>query len=276
MSGERDIDRVVRSWLHEDRHEDATRVLDSVLVELDTAPQRRSSWAARRFPTMNNMLRVGLVTAAVVIIAVIALNFLPGSPGPGSEPTPKPSTAAAATAEPASYNLTTPEIAPIRLVLTLPAGWAGEEWNVETTDVALGLYPVDNVYGDPCHWQGSLPDPPVGTTVDDLATALANQPTRDATVDDVTLGGYRGKVVHMSVPADINFGDCDLGQFANWSEAGLDTPSRYAQGPGQLEDVYILDVHGTRVVLDASWLPSAPAADLAALNDMLATLTIQP
>jgi hypothetical protein len=91
MSANPRADRVVRSWLHEDRHEDATRVLDSVLDEVDTTPQRRSGGTAWRFLSMNNnIVRVGLAAAAVVVIAIIAINLLPGSPAPAGEPTDTP------------------------------------------------------------------------------------------------------------------------------------------------------------------------------------------
>ncbi len=49
MSADRDINRVVRSWLHEERHEDADRVLGAALDQVDTTPQRRSTpWTAWR------------------------------------------------------------------------------------------------------------------------------------------------------------------------------------------------------------------------------------
>ncbi len=280
MSTDRNIDRIVRSWLREDRHEDADRVLDTVLTELDATPQRRLSWAARRFPIMNNALRVGLVAAAVVIIAVIAINLLPGSPAPGGEPTPSPSAAALATPEPTplAFAIAIPELAGSQIVLTLPSGWApGTGWYVTDRSIFLGVYPVESVYGDPCHWQGSLPDPQVGPTVDDFATALANQPTREGIVTDVTLDGYSGKKVTLSTPADINFADCDLGMFGTWTETGSDEPSRYSQGPGQVEDVYIIDVDGVRLVLDASWFPDQATPDeLAELATVISSMDIQP
>ena len=42
MSTDRDVTRIVRSWLHEDAYEDADRVLDLVLDQIDTTPQRRA------------------------------------------------------------------------------------------------------------------------------------------------------------------------------------------------------------------------------------------
>ena len=40
MSTDRDVTRIVRSWLHEDAHEDADRILNLVLDQIDTTPQR--------------------------------------------------------------------------------------------------------------------------------------------------------------------------------------------------------------------------------------------
>ena len=48
MDTERDVTRIVRSWLRTDEHESADRVLDNVLALLDATPQRRSWWPARR------------------------------------------------------------------------------------------------------------------------------------------------------------------------------------------------------------------------------------
>lgn len=288
MSTERDlpgIDRVVRSWLREERHEDADRVLGAVLDELAATPQRRSTpWTAWRDHFMdNNVVRVGLVAAAVVIIAVIAFNLLPGSPAPGGGPSPSPSVAALATpdatpqATPSAYTIAMPGG---QTTLIVPPGWTRNGWYVanDNHNVFLGPWPVpvENVYRDPCHWQSSLLDPPVGPTVDDLATALGNQLTRDATVEDVTLAGYSGKVVHMSLPADLDFAGCDRSMVGAWSEAGVEEPSRTLQAPGELDDVYILDVEGVRVVVGAAWLPTSAAATVAELQGMLDSLVIQP
>jgi TolB protein len=82
---EQQVNRLLRSYLREEWHEDANRVASSVLDELDTTPQRRSRWAAWRSSVMNNnIVRVGLAAAAVVVVAIIAINLLPGSALPGS------------------------------------------------------------------------------------------------------------------------------------------------------------------------------------------------
>jgi hypothetical protein len=76
MSADRDVTRIVRSWLHEDAYEDADRILNLVLDEIDTTPQRRASWLARRFPPMSNNMRVALAVAAVVVIALVGIGLL--------------------------------------------------------------------------------------------------------------------------------------------------------------------------------------------------------
>ena len=51
---DREVNRVIRSWLHEDRQEDVSRIAGVVLDQLDTTPQRRITWwPARRTPDMN-------------------------------------------------------------------------------------------------------------------------------------------------------------------------------------------------------------------------------
>jgi hypothetical protein len=89
---EQQVNSLLRSYLREEWHEDANRVASSVLDELDSTPQRRSGWTAWRSLFMNNnIVRVGLAAAAVVVIAIIAINLLPGTNPPGGGPSPSPS-----------------------------------------------------------------------------------------------------------------------------------------------------------------------------------------
>jgi hypothetical protein len=181
MSTERDVNRIVRSWLNEDRHEDANPVLNTVLDQLDTTPQRRTFWSAWRFPDMNSALRVGLTAAAVVVIAIIAINLLPGTPAPGGQPTPsatseptptpEPSPSTAASAPPLTQSFTS---ALHGYSVSYPEGWitqaATEPWTAST-------FPL------------SFPDPQVDWLYDpileaDLFLAIASQPIGDSTPED--------------------------------------------------------------------------------------------
>ena len=94
MTTERDRStRIVLSWLREDTHENAERVLLQALDEVDTTPQRRSWWPARRISDMNTQIKALLAVAAVVAIAVVGYNLLPGpggTGGPNATPSPTP------------------------------------------------------------------------------------------------------------------------------------------------------------------------------------------
>ena len=98
MSTDRDTTRIVRSWLQTDEYESADRVLDAVLDQLDTTPQRRSTWwPARRLPQMNTTAKLGIVAAAVVVAAFLGIRFLLPGPNIGTDgptPTVAPSPAA--------------------------------------------------------------------------------------------------------------------------------------------------------------------------------------
>ena len=93
MSTERDTERIVRSWLEVGATALPDRVLDAVLDQLPATPQRRSWWPARRFRDMNVYAKFAIAAAAVVVIAIVGINLLPGNAsvgGPGPTPTPSP------------------------------------------------------------------------------------------------------------------------------------------------------------------------------------------
>jgi hypothetical protein len=273
------MDELLDTWMDLGPSVAPSRIADATRTQIRITHQRRAFWPAWRLATMNNAFRIAVVAAGIFAAALIGYRLLanPGV-GPGPMATASPTTTPQATSTPAArpYDMNTGGTSPIVVSVMLPDGWGGNGWYVSKNNAALGLYPVENVYGDPCHWSGSLPDPPVGPTVDELADALARQPTRRATATDVTLDGFSGKLVRMSVPADIHFSECDDGLFGSWSEAGSDTPSRYHQGPGQLDDIYIIDVDGTRVVLDAGYFPDTNPSTRAELDDIIASIDVQP
>jgi hypothetical protein len=55
------------------------------------------------------------------------------------------------------------------------------------------------------------------------------------------------------------FADCDQSTFASWGlEADESIPDRYHQGPGQVDELWILDVDGSIVIIDAMYGPATP------------------
>ena len=51
-------------------------------------------------------------------------------------------------------------------------------------------------------------------------------------------------------------------------------PGYWAQGPNEHNQVWILDVDGTRLVIDACYFPDTSPQDRAALDELLASIQI--
>lgn len=105
MSTDRDVERIVRSWMDEGVNALPDRVLDLVLNQLPATPQRRLSWLARRTPTMNNYARLGLVAAAVLAVVIVGIGLFGRSVG---GPPPDSSSSAAASVMPSSTPVSNP------------------------------------------------------------------------------------------------------------------------------------------------------------------------
>jgi hypothetical protein len=172
-----------------------------------------------------------------------------------------------------------------RVVMDLPSGWSGfkGQWvnkNLGGPGFAgLTFWNVDEVYADGCHWQRPRLAP--GRGVDELASVLAHRPLRNATGPvDVTLAGYNGKYMVWSVPDDIDFADCDVDPgdgvhyFESWT-ASIVGGDRYQQGPGQEDELWILDINGQRLVIDATHMPGTSMADVAELHSIMRTIRFE-
>jgi hypothetical protein len=145
-ASDQDVNRAIRSWLHEDRHEDASRIAGAVLDHVEATPRRRATWwPAWRTQHVNKMVALGLGAAAVVVALFVGAQFLgsstPNVGGPGVEPTPTPTAEPTPTPLPPAEGgvpegpfmiLTgqgdTPETNHPPLTVTVPApGWNGDE-----------------------------------------------------------------------------------------------------------------------------------------------------
>jgi hypothetical protein len=73
MSADRDVTRIVRSWLQTDDHESADRVLHDVLARLDTTSQRRPLRQAWMETLMSNSTKFAAAGTAVLVVAAVAL-----------------------------------------------------------------------------------------------------------------------------------------------------------------------------------------------------------
>jgi len=177
------------------------------------------------------------------------------------------------------------------VLITVPDGWNHGGWLVNrprsdhaVPPVSIQFWDVVMAYGHPCQWKGTAFVP--GSTVDALADALAGVPVRNPSEPiDVTLGGYAGKYLEWSVPADQEFDaegnavGCDSSgesnDFLSWTGKGM-ASTRYHQGTGQVDRVWILDVEGTRLVIDAFYMPYATDEERAELTAVIESIRFEP
>lgn len=284
-----DFDRTARAWLEDGPTTMSDRVLQTALDEAHLTRQRRAWWPARRGSGTNTTIRLAIGAAAVVVAAMIGINLLPGGSivgWPAATPTPVPtpslsptSLPATGTLDPGTYHIDDRRITPAR-AFTVPAGWATTEAFVFKDrdgpgEVMFGTWIVSHIYADSCHWRGTLVD--VGTTVDELASALMDQEGRDASAPtDVMLGGFPAKRIELSVPADLDIATCDNEFLRSWPDPGPDESGGLPSRVGQTDVVYIVDVDGNRLVIDAGHMPASSEENLAELEEVLASIRIEP
>ena len=217
---------------------------------------------------MNNTLLIRMsAIAAVSLVALVstaAAGHLPRPLGAGEQPL----SAGVHVLDLASLKQARPGYKHLpRIAVTLPSGWFNNNgWAVNNGGaLGLGFWDPDKVYPTGCHWQGKPKIDP-GRTVAGLARVLATRPLRHASRPrNAELAGFRGKYLKWSVPSEINISRCSQGYFESWTGRGWAT-DRWQQGAGQVDRLWILDLNGKRLVIDANYLPSATRKQRADLD----------
>jgi hypothetical protein len=286
MTASRDPDRLIRAFIREGEDDLHDQVYDAVRASIEQKRQRAfiGPW---RLPEMNKIVTIGLGAAAVVVALIVGVQLL-GSPsgglgGPADDPTPTAEPTATpepSIAEPASGdNARLPE-GPFSFEATAPAGsdeggmtltvtTPTPDWVFDTAWSLLGpggpedapfaafwVFPGEpfHVPADPCRGDSTRPDT-AQTTVDEIAAALAAQASRNASEPvDVTIGGYAGKSLILHAPDDVDVTTCERGDFITYF-AGADF-WRNVQRPDEVSELWILDVDGTIVIIDAVSSPT--------------------
>lgn len=170
--------------------------------------------------------------------------------------------------------------------VVVPPGWfdIGGRFTVKYPGgpppvIGLSVWDVGQVPMDPCQWSATMRDP--GAGVDALVRALVSQAGRHATKPkDVTLAGQSGQYLEWSVPALVVTGDEDFAgcddpgnghhDYVSWLGNGMG--ERYQQVPGQVDRLWVLDVKGQRLVVDATYSPDTTSTDRAELTSVVASL----
>ena len=234
---------------------------------------------------MNNMVRITLATAAVVLLAFLGIRFLGGGVnlgGPSETATPSRSPTPVGFSELNGAIPPGPVILdgsfPLAIAFDVPTGWeahAEDELADEVdfnkirgdqTPAWVSFSLVANVFSDPCHPVEM--DPPLGPTVDDLVNALTSMPgTESGAVTDVLVDGHPGKRFDFAttvVPADTG---CDDEVWLSlWS--GPDGFLARVPGPTNMR-ITVVDVDGTRLMMSAQFWDDTTSAEVAEANAII-------
>lgn len=238
----------------------------------------------------SNTFRVSLVAVAVLALAILGWRFLPASntgtsASPTPQPTPPPALGSGQDLAAGTYRGVLPGSADRGFTITVPAGWdavanvgvAAADRNPPDTVGALLFWDVENLYADPLAPAAGGLEPPVGPSAADLVEALvAHDGWTTSAPTDVTVGGYPGTYLELTVPSDAAFDGCDgdgfsVLPFATWYEPD-ESSWRCMNGPGQIDRVYVLDVDGERVVFTVVVYPEQNSPYLDALMEMVDSL----
>lgn len=219
--------------------------------------------------------RATLLFASGLLIAACGTNQGAASPTAAASPLPSEAgtelTAGRYALEdfPAAITFSVPE-------LEAPAVWfacspSAVEQAVcsETTPgafTAVTFQIVDNVVAG-CSDQetAELQDPPVGSSVDDLVTAISSLEGYEATEPtDITVSGFQGKEFTLTAVRHA----CG----ATWATADRIT----GMGSGEANLLRIVDVDGVRVLIAGAYPGSTPDPHLGLIQEVMDSVQIAP
>ncbi len=267
MSTHHDIDRSIAAWLAGQVPERASeRLLEASRDQIRITRQRRVPWPAWRTPHMNTYAKLAIAAAAVLVVAIVGINLLPGSGssvgGPAAPASPTPT----ATPQPSPADIFpqgalaagrhAAEVSGVGLSFDLPT----EGWQVRSADMGvierttasgdhgwIAFWRPDNVYVWACASQAM--DPATGPGVADLADAMQNvRGTTGATASDATVSGMPATLVELTVLDALDCTEAPL-----WYANGADgaTIRRISSPPNAKVRSWIVEVGGVRLLVDS-------------------------
>jgi len=309
MTIDRQLDDRISRWLEAEAPRQLPDRVLRATFERTRRTRQHAGWQAVLGRLLVNRMFAALAgVAAVVVVAVVAVGLyfnqpggvggVPPTPTQAPSPTAVPSPTAEPTATPrptSSPDAGLPE-GPFEfedngtaMTVTIPSsGWTfdrqftvlikgNEVANLPEAAILFWSFPVGTKFyvpGDPCQVTSTRPDTPA-TTVDDLAAALAAQASRDASEPaDVTVGGHAGKSITLHVPDDAVPDQCEQGEFVSYGSE-QDPLWRYHQGPGQIDELWIVDMDGAFWIIDAMYRPDTPPALVEEMRGIVQSATFE-
>ena len=240
--------------------------------------------------------RIGSALVALSVMAVVIGGLLwsvtsdrvPASGGvtgerstaTGATTPPFDVTTEAVAFEAGTYRIPRSTVSVADVVVTFPEGWTVQHGDTfvkhPDTDEALGfnMFVVDAIYADACEGsEGELAE--VGPSVDDLATALLQQPGPEASGPVATsVAGYPATQVDLTAPGGFALKKCNLG---NVLQIWFSPPDHYFVLPADdTASVYIVDIEGQRQVFVTQVGSKASDEDVQELQAILDSVRIEP
>ena len=274
-----DIERILDDWLAQGPEELPDPVLDRVANEIEEVGQQGRAWPFGDL-SMNRSLIAGALAGAIVALVIgLGMLSLRNTGGPAPTPSSGPVSLIGTEGqvlEPGTYRVDEPF--PVRISFDLPAGWKTYPVLDEhlaavckgfECELGLSFWVIENLPVDGCRPELGEIDPPVGPTVADLAVALVTQPGYEATGPaDSTMSGYSGAYLELTgqgIPA----GGCSIR--TTW-----ETDAEFRRSLHEEHDsIWILDVDGTRLVVDAFAIREATERDRTELRQMVESIRIE-
>jgi hypothetical protein len=260
-----------------------------VLALLDSTPQHRSWWPMRRLDQMNSIAKFAIAAAAVIVVALIGINLLPRTGGTnvgGAPVTASPLVSASPTLSASPTAAASPTVAAFpsdgplavgrhtlirgdvtfSVELTKPGWSSGERYffikdgPVDAAWSSLLFWDPSpkGVFADPCAQKAKAES---GASTAALAADVAS--LRGAELvqapTDTTVGGHPAKRVTIRIPQDA---PCPAGEggFYLWYGDRANGEDRYVTKLGDTMDMWIIDVDGTRLVIDTERVKGAKPA----------------
>lgn len=306
MNQHSDIDRLLQVWMDDGPSTMPDRVLEVVADRIGVQRQRRL-WPLFRRLSMNALLKFAAAAAAVLVVAIVGWNLLPGpsggiggpSPSPTSAPTPSPTITPAPTSTAIACDGGIPGCAgPLKagantttnfqpaLSFVIPAGWS----NPLDRTRAYTFYAPGNTLSLQIVSQVAIPEQVagctaqrkigVGNTVADWVTFLTTHPGLVVSAPEpVTVGGYSGMRVtfHVAATWTLNCPRSIAPAVFLITDNGP-TPDRTYWIDDQYTTFTILDVAGETVIvhLESAPSPAANARDQQTVRPIIDSFTFSP
>ena len=115
-------------------------------------------------------------------------------------------------------------------------------------------------------WWGQDADAPFSSN--ESIAPIATRPR------STSIAGHPAWYVELLVPSVFDFTECDGGQLVLWQAPNGDV--RYAFGPGEFDRLWVVDVDGRLIVIDAGSSLLASSADQAELQGIIDSITFTP